>query len=457
MKPASRGDETGCKPTQGIDRRELNGFTFAQGGLPSLAGDAVEHGMSHTPVQGEAARPVPRLLIVTSHVVQYSSPIFQKLAQDPRLEILVAYCSMQGAESGVDPGFGVEVTWDQPQLDGYPWVRVPNRSPRPGVGRFFGLLNPGLWKLVRKGKFDAILVSGYFYASAWLAILAAKRYGVPILFTTDGHNLRTWATQSRWKQRFKKFLVRRIYALGAVVLAGSSGTVEYLKSLGLRKERIILVRNVVDNAWWTRRAVEVDRDAVRASWQISASATVMLFCAKLQPWKGPEDALEAFARANVQNSYLVFAGDGPLRTSIEQRACELGVSERVRILGFVNQSQLPSVYCAADLLVLPSLYEPFGFVVNEAMLCGCPVAVSDRVGAKYDLVRQGETGCIFPAGDVDALAAVLRDVFSNPEKRIRMGAAARKRMETWSPREYVDGIVDALELAARSRQRQGKN
>ena len=142
-------------------------------------------------------------------------------------------------------------------------------------------------------------------------------------------------------------------------------------------------------------------------WQIPVSATVMLFCAKLQPWKGPGDALEAFARANVPNSYLVFAGDGPLRTSIEQRADELGVSERVRILGFVNQSQLPSVYCAADLLVLPSLYEPFGFVVNEAMLCGCPVAVSDRVGAKYDLVRQGETGYVFPTGDVDALAAIL--------------------------------------------------
>jgi glycosyltransferase involved in cell wall biosynthesis len=397
-----------------------------------------------------------RLLVVGSHVVQYSSPIFQRMAQDPRLEIMVAYCSMQGAQAGVDPGFGVEVSWDTPLLEGYPWVHVPNRALRPGIARFFGLFNPGLWKLIRGGKFDAVYVSGYFYASAWIAILAAKWYGVPILFTTDGHNLRTWATQSRWKQRFKKFLVRRIYALGAVVLAGSSGTVEYLKSLGIRKERIILVRNVVENAWWTKRAAEVDRDAVRGAWRIPSTGLVALFCAKLQPWKGSLDLLEAFARANVPNSYLVFAGDGPLRTSIEQRACELGVSERVRILGFVNQSKLPSVYCAADLLVLPSLYEPFGFVVNEAMLCGCPAAVSDRVGAKYDLVRQGETGYVFPTGDVDALAAVLRDVFSDPEKRVRMGVAARKRMETWSPREYVDGIVEALELAARSRQRQGK-
>jgi glycosyltransferase involved in cell wall biosynthesis len=130
----------------------------------------------------------------------------------------------------------------------------------------------------------------------------------------------------------------------------------------------------------------------------------------------------------------------------------------VRILGFVNQLHLPPVYCASDLLVLPSLHEAFGFVVNEAMLCGCPVAVSDRVGAKYDLVRQGETGCIFPAGDVDALAAVLRDVLSNPDKRKQMGAAARKRMETWSPRQFVDALAEAVELAGHGRQgERGKN
>ena len=99
MKPVSR-EEIGREYTQGMDRRELNGFTCAPDGLLSLASDTVERGMSRIPVQGEHARPVRRLLIVASHVVQYPSPIFQKLAQDLRLEILVAYCSMQGAESG---------------------------------------------------------------------------------------------------------------------------------------------------------------------------------------------------------------------------------------------------------------------------------------------------------------------------------------------------------------------
>jgi glycosyltransferase involved in cell wall biosynthesis len=397
-----------------------------------------------------------RLLLVCSHVVQYASPIFRKMATDPRFDILVAYCSMQGAESGIDPGFGVEISWDEPQLEGYAWVHPPNRAFRPGVSHFFGLVNPGLWRVIREGRFDAMYVSGYFYASAWIAILAAKWHGVPILFTTDGHNLRTWTTQSGWKQRLKKFLAGRIFALGEIVLAGSSGTVEYVKSLGVPKERIILSRNVVDNAWWTKRAAEVDRDAVRRTWQVPTSASVALFCAKLQPWKAPMDVLEAFALANVPNSYVVFAGDGPLRSALEQRARDLGISERMRILGFVNQSQLPSVYSSADLLILPSLYEPFGLVVNEAMLCGCPVAVSDRVGAKYDLVREGETGYVFPSGDKEAMAAILRDVLGDPEKSRRFGKAARKRMETWSPDEYVDALARAMDLAGRSRKEETK-
>jgi glycosyltransferase involved in cell wall biosynthesis len=434
-----------------IDKGAAGANDYSIRGVP--ASECTSDGAA---VQRQSASSRRRLLIVGSHVVQYSSPIFRQIAASTRLDILVAYCSLQGAQSGIDSGFGVEVSWDIPLLDGYPWVHVPNRAPRPEIGRFFGLLNPGLWKIVRDGKYDAVLVSGYFYASAWITILAAKWYGKPILFTTDGHDLRTWTTQSRWKLWFKKFLVRRIFSLGEIVLAGSSGTVEYVRSLGLGRERVVLVRNVVDNAWWTKRAAEVDRDAVRRAWRIPVSAIVVLFCAKMQPWKGPQDLLEAFARAKLENSYLVFAGDGPLRASLEQLAHALGVSERVRILGFVNQSQLPPVYTASDLLVLPSLYESFGFVVNEAMLCGCPVAVSDRVGAKFDIVRQGETGCIFPAGDVDALAAVLRDVLPDTEKRRRMGAAARKRMETWSPREYVNDLEEAVELAARFHRRERK-
>ncbi len=356
---------------------------------------------------------------------------------------------MQGATPAIDPEFGVEVTWDTPVLEGYPWVHLPNRSPAAKLGRFFGLINPGVWNLVRKGRFDAVILPGYFYSTAWIALAAAKWTGTPVFFLTDSHGLRSWRAQTTWKIRFKKRLVTRIFSLADAIMVSSSGGAKYLESLGFPADHIFLIPTAVDNDWWTMQAEKADRDSLRSAWKIPGNGTVALFCAKLQRWKGPMDLLEAFAGANVPNSYLVYAGDGPERTNLERRAGELGLVDRVRFLGFVNQSRLPATYCAADLFVLPSLFEPFGLVVNEAMLCGLPVAVSDRVGAKFDLVRPGENGYVFAAGNVEELAAVLREILADPEKRASMGAAARRRMDTWSPREYTDSIVRAIDGAAK--------
>ena len=157
--------------------------------------------------------------------------------------------------------------------------------------------------------------------------------------------------------------------------------------------------------------------------------------------------MRAFAQADIPGSYLIFAGEGPLRKAIEEEAQVLGVAHRARFLGFVNQSRLPAVYRATDILVLPSEYDAFGVVVNEAMLCGCPVIVSDRVGARHDLVQEGETGFVYPCGDVRALAQIFREVLPDRERLRRMGEAARKRVKTWSPKENVEAFVQAVEKA----------
>lgn len=73
-----------------------------------------------------------RVLLVSAHPVQYASPIYRYMARHPQLEIQVAYCSLQGAESGHDPEFGVDVQWDIPLLEGYPWIHVPTSRRIPG-------------------------------------------------------------------------------------------------------------------------------------------------------------------------------------------------------------------------------------------------------------------------------------------------------------------------------------
>jgi glycosyltransferase involved in cell wall biosynthesis len=217
--------------------------------------------------------------------------------------------------------------------------------------------------------------------------------------------------------------------------------------MGISDSRIVPTPFVVDNAWWRQRASEVNRSDVRRQWGIPEDALVVLFCAKLQPWKRPDDLLRAFAKANVAGTYLVFAGDGSMRAGLEAEAKELGISERTRFLGFVNQTGLPAVYRSADLFAMPSEYDPCPVVVCEAMLCGCPVILSDEVRGRFDLVNEGRTGFIYPCGNVDAMAKILAAILSDRAKLAELSRAAVARMETWSPRDHVDALVMAAERA----------
>lgn len=388
-----------------------------------------------------------RVLMLCSHPTQYGSPMWRKMAQHPKLDILVAYCSMGGAESHVDPGFGVEVAWDVPLLDGYEWTKIKNISPRRSTRGFFGLVNPGVGTLVQKGRFDAVLVfTGYMCATFWVALTAAKLAGVPILYGADATTLHPQDGRS-WKAPIKQRLWPRLFHMADVVMVPSSGTADLMRSLRIPEDRMQLTPYVVDNDWWTAMASRIDRRAVRSKWNIPDDASVVLFCAKLQPWKRPQDLLHAFASAGIRDSYLVYAGDGATRGQLENEAAKLHIQERVRFLGFVNQSALPSVYCSSDVMVLPSEYEPFGVVVNEAMLCGCPVIASDHVGARFDLVREGETGFVFPMGDISALSTVLRDAFRSSGALKQMGDAARKRMSQWTPEMNIEATMEAIEKA----------
>jgi len=379
--------------------------------------------------------------------------MFRLFARDPRVEIQVAYCSMQGAEREIDPDFGLEVEWDVPLLEGYPWIQLPNRSLAPGEGKFFGLLNPGIWRHISRGNFDAvILFTGYVYATFWIAIAAAKWNGTSVIFGTDAHELAP-RDGKRWKPWLKRRLWPRLFGLADIVVVVSSGGAALMRSLGIPEDRIALTPFCVNNNWWVEKSEQVDRAAVRARWNVPQDAVVVLFCAKLQPWKRPQDLVRAFASLSDPNAYLVFAGNGASRAALESEALSLGIAGRVRFLGFVNQSGLPETYTGSDILVLPSEYEPFGVVVNEAMLCRCPVIVSDRVGARFDLVREGETGYVFPCGDTGALAAVLREALGDRAHLRRMGESARDRMTRWSPVQNLGATIMAIERACRLRPR----
>ena len=395
-----------------------------------------------------------KVLAIASHPVQYMAPLFRRMAKEPSLDLQVAYCSLGGAHASYDPDFQASVQWDVPLLDGYGWVEVPNKGS--GDESFWGLKNPGLRELIHEGKFDAILCYvSYVRASFWIARRAAKAAGAAFLFGTDAHSLAPRDARS-WKVWTKRVLWPHLFRQADQIFVPSSGTFELIRRLGIAAERITLTPYSVDNDWWKEQSAKVDREAVRAQWQLRRDQPLILFCAKLAPWKRPMDLLRAFAQSGLSNGLLIFAGDGALRTELEGEAARLGIQDRVRFLGFVNQSQLPALYTAADVLVLPSGYEPFAVVVNEAMCCGCPVIVSDQVGAARDLVAPIRQDFVFPTGDVAALARALQSAFADREKLGETTRLGYEHVEIHSPKRTVAGSVEAVAKAV-ARVREGKN
>jgi glycosyltransferase involved in cell wall biosynthesis len=167
---------------------------------------------------------------------------------------------------------------------------------------------------------------------------------------------------------------------------------------------------------------------------------LVLVSGKLLPRKRPKDVLEACALVARRTAVsLAYVGDGIERAALESCARDLGFSG-IAFLGVQNQSALPALYSAADLLVLASDFEPWGMVVNEAMCCGLPVVVSDKVGAAADLVVDGVNGFVYPAGDVPALADRVFRLVQDEGLRRAMARESVRRIGHWS----VDAGVDTL-------------
>jgi D-inositol-3-phosphate glycosyltransferase len=213
----------------------------------------------------------------------------------------------------------------------------------------------------------------------------------------------------------------------------------------------------------TQRFHPSDRAAARAAIGVAADACLLLFVGRIEPLKGTDTLLQAVqllrARGQLppQLSLSIIGGDpdqpresrlAELQRLMELRD-ELGLGEVVTFLGKRAQETLPDYYVAADVVVMPSLYESFGMVALEAMACGTPVVASQVGGLAY-LVRDGETGYLVPDRDPAALADRLSRLLSNPQLRAQMGAQAVLHARTYAwpdiTRKVIGLYADAVRM-----------
>jgi len=170
--------------------------------------------------------------------------------------------------------------------------------------------------------------------------------------------------------------------------------------------------------------------------------------------KGPKELLAAFAALDSPNAVLVFVGDGPEKAALQAAAAASPRPGAVHFLPFANQSEMPALYLAADLFVLPSIgfYETWGLAVNEAMHMGTPCLVSDRVGSQQDLVIAGQTGWVFRAGDTrdlqDQLGLALT-ALRDPGRRAQIRQTIAAKMADYTYAATTQGFLRALDRLPR--------
>jgi glycosyltransferase involved in cell wall biosynthesis len=218
---------------------------------------------------------------------------------------------------------------------------------------------------------------------------------------------------------------------------------EYLRHYGLPEDRLFFSPHCVDNDAFAAAASRGARP------RDDAGAKSVLFAGKLVGRKRPVDLIRALALAAQAGclTQAVFAGSGELEGELRREAAQAGVP--TQFLGFQNQSRMPSVYAAADLLVLPSDHlETWGLVVNEAMACGTPAVVSDAVGCGPDLIEPGRTGAVFPLGDIPALAAAVRSILAMDRTGLRRDLA--RKVSAYSPAAAAHGILQCAGELCRS-------
>lgn len=377
-----------------------------------------------------------RVALVASHVIQYQAPFFRLLARERDLDLTVLYCSRAGAETYHDTEMGTTLRWDLDLLSGYHHSFLRNFGKGEGYAR---LINPGIVPALLHGHYDAVIFFlGWGTITSLLGIAACRIKGTPFFLFGDS----SFPPPPRF---LRDAFLRTLFRMTEGFLVSGVVNGEYYEHYGADRARFFLVPWAIDNQRFIEgsRFETGERAAMRERFGFRDDQLVAVFSAKLIARKDPMTLLRAVDRMQHRDrAAVLFLGHGELRDELERFVREHRLS--AHFAGFVNQTDLPKHYAAGDVFVLPTLDDPRGTVTNEAMACGLPVIVTDKLGAVGDIVLDGDNGFVFPAGDDAKLARQLDALIADPALRERMARRSRELIDSWDYARGVQGVMEAL-------------
>lgn len=288
--------------------------------------------------------------------------------------------------------------------------------------RFFARL----LRLMRRERFDVVQTSAA--KASLFGRLAARLVGVPVvIFTAHGFPFHDFMHPL---PRLALRTLERLMSRWCTDMVVSVSEVDRHAAIAegiVPADRIVTIQNGIDLS-----AAVPDRVSARWALGLDPSEPVVGMVARLAPQKAPDDFVRtaALVARQVPATTFLVVGDGPLRGDLERLARELGISERVRFLGF--RDDVPRILAALDVFALTSLWEGLPLTILEAMACRAPV-VATAVNGVPEIVEDGRTGLLAPPQDTAQLATHLIALLKDPERARAMGEAGRQRV-----REHFD-------------------
>ena len=292
---------------------------------------------------------------------------------------------------------------------------------------------PRLTGLLRRRKIDAVITVGAGDKMFW-GRLAARYVGVPVVLSA--------LHSTGWPDGVGR-LNQMLTPITDSFIAVAETHGQFLaKNLKIDEGRVAVISNGVDT---TRFAPYPDVVAVRRDLGIGPTDPVVGIVAALRPEKN-HDLFLAMARQVVNQlptARFLIIGDGPCHAAIQQRSCELGITEHVMMLG--SRDDVPQLLAAMNVFALTSHIEANPVSILEAMSVGRPV-VATNVGSIHEAVAEGQTGFLVPPGDADQFAERVLQLLHDPLVCESMGAEARKAvLDDWSIEAMVHGYERLIE------------
>jgi glycosyltransferase involved in cell wall biosynthesis len=309
--------------------------------------------------------------------------------------------------------------WENSEPDGRHFVL----SGRPVDERDMLARCRAFWKILRDRRIKNLAIAGYAHPEYIAFLVLGRLLGCRIVLFAE-----SWYGGATLKNRIKGFFLNRL--CDRFFLSGKRASEHFNKHLRIPCNKILCKYSVVHNTHFLPPAG-------------IARERVLLCVARFSPEKNLDVLIKAFQGSRLcQDHRLRVIGGGPER---ERLQALIDTREHVELLDWVSYSELPGQYARARFFILPSVFEPWGLVVNEAMAAGLPVVVSDACGCAPDLVT-GENGFLFSASDEGALIQILDQLADLSEDHWqKMSARSRDIITEFGCRDWAVQLKKGFE------------